>query len=172
MLSGTLPLLATAEVWHLPVATTAPASVGGESADAHLARGLELHKEGNIEAAIAEYRRAATLNPQSALAYYHLGVAHYQQKRVDEAIASCRQALVLERSARASGAADASQFSAGVVRFSTRAPILQDESCGLDMETFRATEAENVTAEQVEYAGAERQADADLARPSCRKSDT
>lgn len=85
--------VAVAYVRNVPAAaTTAPP----DTADAHLAAGLRLHQQGNLDGAIAEYFRAAAINPRSALAYYNLGVAHYQQKRVDEAIASYAQALVLD----------------------------------------------------------------------------
>jgi superkiller protein 3 len=76
----------------LPAATPAPT----DTADSHIARGLELHKQGNVDAAIGEYQRALTLNTQSALAYYDLGVAYYQQHRIDQAISAYRQTVVLD----------------------------------------------------------------------------
>ncbi len=85
--------VAVAYVQHTPAAATPSAA---ETAAAHLAEGRRLHQQGNVDAAIAEYRRAAAINPRSAPAYYNLGVAQYQQKHADEAIASYAQALVLD----------------------------------------------------------------------------
>lgn len=85
--------VAVAYVRNVPATATAAPS---DTADSHLAEGLRLHQQGNVDGAFAEYLRAAAINPRSALAFYNLGVAHYQQKRVDEAIASYTQALVLD----------------------------------------------------------------------------
>jgi tetratricopeptide (TPR) repeat protein len=85
--------VAVAYVQNIPAAATASPA---ETAAAHLAAGRRLHQQGHVDAAIAEYRRAAAINPRSAPAYYNLGVAQYQQKHSDEAIASYTQALVLD----------------------------------------------------------------------------
>ena len=89
-------VIAAAYVGHLPRANAATAAAKSDNADAHLARGLQLHQQGAIDLALAEYEQAVALNPQSALAYYDIGVARNQQKRVDEAIAAYRQAVTLD----------------------------------------------------------------------------
>lgn len=96
-LSAALALLvAAAYVGHRPGANAAIAPATSDTADAHLARGLQWHQQGAIDAALVEYQQALALNPQSALAYYDIGVARYQQHRVDEAIAAYRQAVTLD----------------------------------------------------------------------------
>src|SRR5436190_6384612 len=89
----------TAYVRHLPaVATTTTTTAPGpaDSAEQHVSRGLELHRQGNLDAAMAEYQRAAALNPRSALAFYDIGVVHYQQRRVDAAITAYRRPAELD----------------------------------------------------------------------------
>ncbi|MFE7834705.1 tetratricopeptide repeat protein [Streptomyces sp. NPDC057474] len=54
-------------------------------ADVYNARGRKLRKTGNYDAALAEYDRAVTLNPESVDAYYGRGIAH--SRRHDAAAA-------------------------------------------------------------------------------------
>lgn len=88
-------VVATAYVYQLPrVGTTTTSPV--DSSEMHVNRGLGLHRQGDLDAAMAEYQRAVALNPRSALAFYDIGVVHYQQRRIDEAIAAYRRAAALD----------------------------------------------------------------------------
>jgi tetratricopeptide (TPR) repeat protein len=53
---------------------------------------------GNPEAAVAQFRAAAQLNPKSALAFLHLCSAEYNSSHPDQAITACNQAIKLEPS--------------------------------------------------------------------------
>lgn len=49
-------------------------------ADVYNARGRKLRKTGDYDAALAEYDRAAALNPESVEAYYGRGIAHSRRR--------------------------------------------------------------------------------------------
>jgi Flp pilus assembly protein TadD len=58
--------------------------------------GTALLAQGQIEAAIAEFRRAVEVDPQYAAAYRNLGYALDQHGQLEAAVAAYRQALALE----------------------------------------------------------------------------
>src|SRR6185295_10216489 len=66
------------------------------NANSHLVLGDMLRAKGDIPGAVAEYREALQISPETANAYYALGRALHNQGRVDEAIQRYRQALVRE----------------------------------------------------------------------------
>ncbi len=63
---------------------------------AHLDRGVDLHEQGKVDEAIAEYRTAIGLKPDDAEAHYNLGEALTMQGKLDEAIAEYRAAIRLK----------------------------------------------------------------------------
>lgn len=58
-------------------------------------QGMEAHKAGQLEAAIAAYQQAIQLNPEFDAAYINLGLAYIQQNQFDAAQAMFEQALAL-----------------------------------------------------------------------------
>jgi serine/threonine-protein kinase len=54
-----------------------------------------LHKKGQLDAAMAEYRQAVDLDPKYAFAHNNFGAALYEQKQWDAAMAEFRQAMAL-----------------------------------------------------------------------------
>ena len=56
-----------------------PRSIGAKKAEAHNARGLDLTRAGDVEGAIAEFRRAVAVDPKNFQAHNNLGVL-YQRK--------------------------------------------------------------------------------------------
>src|SRR5262245_31513302 len=67
----------------------------GESPDDLARQGIEAHRRNDVAAAERLYRQALTVAPEHALALHYLGVALYQQKRLDEAIPLLDQAARL-----------------------------------------------------------------------------
>ena len=61
-----------------------------------LARGTELGKQGDLEGAVALFRRAVELNPALVDAHFNLAVALARLGRMDEAIAGMREVLRLQ----------------------------------------------------------------------------
>jgi Tfp pilus assembly protein PilF len=59
--------------------TMRPPSTGSRKAETHNARGVDLAGTGNIEGAIAEFRRAVAADPRNFKAHNNLGVL-YQRK--------------------------------------------------------------------------------------------
>ena len=66
-----------------------------ESATSYLKKGNQLLEEGNLEEAIAAFRRAIELNPDLSWCYHHLGEALAKLGQFEEAIASYRHAIEL-----------------------------------------------------------------------------
>jgi len=62
----------------------------------HLNRGFALDNQGNLEAAIREYREALRVNPNNNLAHYNLGMALDDQGDLEGAISEYREALRLD----------------------------------------------------------------------------
>jgi len=58
--------------------------------------GDALKLEGKLEEAIAHYRKAVELNPDSPLAYHNLGKALQQNGQLEDAIAAQKQAILLQ----------------------------------------------------------------------------
>ena len=72
------------------------ASTAQESADDHVKRGVAQTAGGEFDEAIASFREAIELQPDSAAAHYHLGEAQLQKGEVDEAITSFRKTIELQ----------------------------------------------------------------------------
>ncbi|GAB3532720.1 hypothetical protein GCM10027443_16940 [Pontibacter brevis] len=64
-------------------------------AEAHVNKGNALDVEGKQEKAIKEYYKAIKLAPNHYLAYYNLGLTHYNQKQYNEAEQMLTKALQL-----------------------------------------------------------------------------
>jgi tetratricopeptide (TPR) repeat protein len=58
-------------------------------------RGIEYHKAGDINRAIADYTQAIALNPQHEYAYNNRGSAYYTKGELDRAIADFTQAIAI-----------------------------------------------------------------------------
>ena len=58
-----------------------------------LERGIELHRQGKLADAIAEFRHVIQIKPDWADAHYNLGVALEEQEKPDEAVAEYRAAI-------------------------------------------------------------------------------
>jgi Zn-dependent protease len=73
-----------------------PAAVGGEdtrsAAQIHFEIGLEYHKQGQLDEAIARYRQAIAQGEGSALAHYNLGLAFWAKGRTAFAATAFRAA--------------------------------------------------------------------------------
>ena len=70
-------------------------NVNPKNDGAHVALGMALAKKGDLDGAIAEYRKALRLNPKNEEAHALLGVALATKKDWDGAIAEYREALRL-----------------------------------------------------------------------------
>ncbi|NJR63294.1 MAG: tetratricopeptide repeat protein, partial [Cyanobacteria bacterium CRU_2_1] len=81
------------------------------SALAQLHQGTRLLNQGNVEQAIAHYRRAIALNPNAVEAYQYLAEALTQQGALAEAAECYRRAIELTESASSSAAADQTEIS-------------------------------------------------------------
>jgi len=62
-------------------------------AQIHFDIGLDYHKEGQWDEAIARYRQATAVDEHFALAYYNLGLAYWAKGRDDLAVSAFRAAL-------------------------------------------------------------------------------
>ncbi|MDF0551886.1 tetratricopeptide repeat protein [Kamptonema sp. UHCC 0994] len=62
----------------------------------YCALGDALKLEGKLEEAIAHYRKAVEVNPDSPLAYHNLGKALQQNGQLEEAIAAQQKAIILQ----------------------------------------------------------------------------
>jgi Zn-dependent protease len=65
---------------------------GPSPAQIHLKIGLDYHKEGQLDEAIARYRQATGHDERLGLAYYNLGLAHWAKGRLPPAISAFRAA--------------------------------------------------------------------------------
>lgn len=63
--------------------------------ETHVVYGTFLHKLGRIEAAIAQYKRALEINPDSAYGHYNLGLAYVDQKDYQQANIHAQRAYQL-----------------------------------------------------------------------------
>ena len=63
--------------------------------ETHVIYGAFLHKLGRIDAAIAEYRRALEIDPDSAYAHYNLGLAYVDRKDYSQANIHAQKAYEL-----------------------------------------------------------------------------
>jgi choline-sulfatase len=61
--------------------------------DALMMDGIELHREGRTDQAVADYRQVIAKRPDMGLAYRRLAYLLWEQGKVNEAIATLRQAL-------------------------------------------------------------------------------
>jgi tetratricopeptide (TPR) repeat protein len=61
----------------------------------HGLSGDALRKEGKLEEAITEYRKAIQVNPNNGTNYHSLGIALYEQGKLEEAITEYRKAIQL-----------------------------------------------------------------------------
>ena len=75
----------------------ASAQTTAEQRDAHLTLGLDHHRNGRLDEALDEYTAAASVDPQSALAYYDIGTVQYANKNIDAAIAAYLHAVAIDR---------------------------------------------------------------------------
>jgi serine/threonine-protein kinase len=75
---------------------TAAVAVNPASAAAHCNLGVALSDQGELVAAVAEYREAIRLRPDFALAHNHLGKAMKALGELDEAVAEYREAIRLK----------------------------------------------------------------------------
>jgi serine/threonine protein kinase/Flp pilus assembly protein TadD len=75
---------------------TAAVALRPDSPGAHLNLGLALRAGGQLDEAIACYRRAIALDPNFVAAHSNLGNALAELDQVDEGIACCRQAIALD----------------------------------------------------------------------------
>ena len=64
--------------------------------EAHNNLGETLRRQGKLDEAIAQFRRALAINPRYAEAHYNLGIASASQGRLDEAENQFRQTLKIE----------------------------------------------------------------------------
>jgi Zn-dependent protease len=69
----------------------------GSPAEIHFDIGLEYHKNGQLEEAIARYRQALANDDRFALAYYNLGLAHWAKGQLPLAAGAFRSALQSSR---------------------------------------------------------------------------
>jgi tetratricopeptide (TPR) repeat protein len=67
-----------------------------KDAEAHFRLGKALADKGQLDEAIASYRKAIELNPKRAGTHYNLGIALAVKDRLDEAIASYQKAIALD----------------------------------------------------------------------------
>lgn len=79
----------------LSVAATSPAAVA-QSIDQLFEQGIVAQADGNYFQAELIWRRVIEIDPELALAYGNLGVALYNQGKLEEAIAAFRQAIRLQ----------------------------------------------------------------------------
>ena len=87
----------TGEGWtRRSPATAARSSCTPDYAEAHNNLGNALQDQGNLDEAVACYRRALELKPDYAEAHSNLGIALQDQGRLDEAIACYRRAMELK----------------------------------------------------------------------------
>ena len=77
-------------------------SLADESAEAHLISGLASSKKGDLEQAIASYKRAIELDPALKGAHLNLGIAYFKLQSYDLAIATFKN--ILERTPEDSSA--------------------------------------------------------------------
>ena len=66
-----------------------------KKADIFIARGLTHFAQQNNVEALAQYKQALAINPNSALAYFSCGLSHYRIQQYQEAVASYSQSLAL-----------------------------------------------------------------------------
>jgi len=66
------------------------------SADATLLRARTLHAIGEPNAALADYKRAAQLDPKNAQVWFHLGQYYYSLDKIDDAASAIEKALKIE----------------------------------------------------------------------------
>ncbi len=79
----------------LSVAATSPAAVA-QSIDQLFEQGILAQSDGNYFQAELIWRRVIEIDPELAFAYGNLGVALYNQGKLEEAIAAFRQAIRLQ----------------------------------------------------------------------------
>ena len=72
---------------------SAVATSGGEAPDAIVARALQAHQRGDLEAASRDYEAALALSPDHPHALHYLGVIAYQQRRAAEALPMLERAV-------------------------------------------------------------------------------
>jgi Zn-dependent protease len=79
---------------RLPTATPVPAheEAPRTPAQIHFDIGLEYHKTGQLDEAIARYRQATVQDERLGLAYYNLGVAYWAKDRIPLAVSAFRAA--------------------------------------------------------------------------------
>ncbi|MBO0719828.1 MAG: tetratricopeptide repeat protein [Blastocatellia bacterium] len=73
-----------------------PQNVSREALE-HLQAGMEAHKQGQLDAAIAEFRRATEIEPKLAPAFVNLGQAYMEKHDYGSAIAPLKRALELNQ---------------------------------------------------------------------------
>jgi hypothetical protein len=89
-----LPLLACALVFACVVTTACP-QLKPETAEAQYSLGVTLQDRGDLEGAIAAYKKALALNPKFMEALVNLGSTLSSKGEVDEAINAFQKALML-----------------------------------------------------------------------------
>lgn len=93
------PKMATSEAeapTATPKPTVTPVPTPTKTAKEHLTSGNDYFEQDDLEQAIAEYTQAIELDPNYALAYYNLGVAHNDLGELEEAIADYSQVIEID----------------------------------------------------------------------------
>ncbi len=63
-----------------------------------LGSGLKYYQDGDYEKAVSEFKRAVSLNPESADAYTYMGNSYIKLDKYDEAIAAYKKPVILDQS--------------------------------------------------------------------------
>ncbi len=66
------------------------------AAKKHSAEGVALHKQGELDKAIAEYDQALKLYPRDAEMYYNRGLAYRKKENLNQAVLDYTQAIKLD----------------------------------------------------------------------------
>ncbi len=80
---------------HGAAGAGAPAGPAAQSPDALVARAIDAHRRGDLDAAESGYRAALTAAPQHPYALHYLGVVMYQRNRLADALPLLAQAVGL-----------------------------------------------------------------------------
>lgn len=70
-----------------------------QRADAHIQLGIQYGKQGELDKAIAEFKKAMGINPRNSAIYMNLGTAYATKGMFDEAIAAFERAIELKPTA-------------------------------------------------------------------------
>jgi tetratricopeptide (TPR) repeat protein len=83
-------------LWGEPIRLWVDAAIKSpHKARPHHNMGLAYYKEGKLDEAATEYKKALAINPNHAMAHTNLGLIYVEKKRFDEAISELKKALVI-----------------------------------------------------------------------------